>query len=44
MLHGLDRKARLAPELAKERQWRVHSVNRLLVIAVSATSRRRIAR
>lgn len=42
--HGLDRKARIAPELARERGWRVRHVSRLLVIGDSATSRRRLAR
>jgi transcriptional regulator with XRE-family HTH domain len=43
-LHGLDRKARLAPQIVKDRAWRVRHVSRLLVIGASATSRRRIAR
>jgi len=43
-LHGLDRKARLAPDVARNRGWDVGSVSRLLVIGDSATSRRRIAR
>jgi transcriptional regulator with XRE-family HTH domain len=43
-LHGLDRKARLAPKIVKDRAWRIRHVNRLLVIGASATSRRRIAR
>jgi len=43
-LHGLDRKARLAPEIVKERHWAVRHVSRLLVIGASATSRRRVAR
>jgi transcriptional regulator with XRE-family HTH domain len=42
--HGLDRKVRLAPELARDRGWRVDHVSRLLVIGDGATSRRRIAR
>ena len=42
--HGLDRKARIAPELARERGWRVRHVSRLLVVGDSPTSRRRIAR
>ena len=44
MLHDLDRKTRLAPQLAKERGWDIRAVSRLLVIGDSATSRRRIAR
>jgi transcriptional regulator with XRE-family HTH domain len=43
-LHGLDRKARLAAQIAASRDWRPRHVSRLLVIRESATSRRRIAR
>ncbi|GAC1668366.1 MAG: hypothetical protein NVS9B8_10690 [Candidatus Limnocylindrales bacterium] len=43
-LHGLDRKFRLAVEIAKGRGWQPRHVSRLLVVAASATSRRRIAR
>jgi hypothetical protein len=42
-LHGLDRKARLAPQLAEERGWEWRNVGRLLVVAESRTSRRRVA-
>lgn len=42
MLMTLDRKARLAPELARQREWNAISVGRLLVIGESRTSRRRI--
>lgn len=42
-LHGLDRKTRLAAELAKERGWDCRGVGRLLVVGDSATSRRRVA-
>ena len=42
-LHGLDRKARLAPEIAKARGWACSGVARLLVVGESSTSRRRIA-
>jgi transcriptional regulator with XRE-family HTH domain len=42
--HGLDRKARLAPEIARERGWSVRHVSRLLVIGDTATSRRRVSR
>jgi hypothetical protein len=42
-LHGLDRKARLAPEIARERGWACRGVARLLVVGDSTTSRRRIA-
>ena len=43
-LHGLDRKTRLAPEIAAERGWRPRHTSRLLVVAATATSRRRVAR
>ena len=43
-LHGLDRKARLGPDIAKDRGWRPRHVSRLLVVGASATSRRRVAR
>jgi transcriptional regulator with XRE-family HTH domain len=42
-LHGLDRKTRLAPEIARERGWDCRGVARLLVVGDSTTSRRRIA-
>jgi hypothetical protein len=42
-IHGLDRKARLAPQLAAERGWECRTVARLLVIGSSPTSRRRVA-
>jgi transcriptional regulator with XRE-family HTH domain len=41
-LYGLDRKTRLAPEIARERGWTCRAVARLLVIGDSSTSRRRI--
>ena len=41
-LMTLDRKARLAPELARERGWNPVRVGRLLVIGESRTSRRRV--
>jgi hypothetical protein len=44
MLHGLDRKARLAPQLAGERGWECKNVGRLLVVGESTTARRRISR
>src|SRR5712671_327901 len=44
MLHALDRKTRLAAELATVRGWKCRGVARLLVVGDSATSRRRIAR
>jgi transcriptional regulator with XRE-family HTH domain len=43
-LHGLDRKTRLAPQLAETRGWNVTHVSRLLVIRDTSTSRRRISR
>lgn len=43
-IHGLDRKARLAPEVVKKRGWEVRHVSRLLVVGATATSRRRVAR
>ncbi|MEO8438536.1 MAG: helix-turn-helix transcriptional regulator [Chloroflexota bacterium] len=43
MLHGLDRKERLAGEIARERGWRVTSVSRLLVLPDDRTARRRVA-
>lgn len=43
-LHGLDRKVRLAVEVAKWKGWQPRHVSRLLVVAASAASRRRIAR
>jgi hypothetical protein len=44
MLHGLDHKARLAPQLASERGSESKNVGRLLVVGESSTSRERIAR
>jgi hypothetical protein len=41
---GVDRKARLAPEIAKERGWPCRGVARFLVIAEGTTSRARVAR
>ena len=42
MLATLDRKVRLAPELAKSRGWRVRTVGRLLVLPEGTTARRRV--
>ena len=42
MLAGLDRKARLARDVARDRTWMVASVARLLVLPDDRTSRRRI--
>jgi transcriptional regulator with XRE-family HTH domain len=44
MLAGLDRKGRLAPELAAGRAWDVRSVARVLVIWDTRTNRRRLER
>jgi transcriptional regulator with XRE-family HTH domain len=44
LLHGLDRKTRLAPQIAAERGWYPESVARLVVIAESPTSRGRVKR
>jgi transcriptional regulator with XRE-family HTH domain len=41
-LAGVDRKARLAPEIARSRGWACRGVARLLVVGDSSTSRRRI--
>lgn len=41
-LHGLDRKTRLAPEIAKTRRWACRGVARVLAIGDSSTSRRRV--
>ncbi len=42
MLVTLDRKGRLAPEIARERGWLARSVTRLLVLPDDRTSRRRV--
>ncbi len=42
-IHGLDRKSRLAPQIARARGWESRDVARLLVIGDSSTSRRRIS-
>jgi transcriptional regulator with XRE-family HTH domain len=42
-LAGIDRKARLATVVAKERGWRVRNVSRWLVVPGDRTSRRRVA-
>ncbi len=41
-LIGVDRKARLAPEIARSRGWACSGVARLLVVGDSSTSRRRV--
>lgn len=43
-IHGLDRKTRLAAKVAKDRGWDCRGVARLLVVAASDTSRRRVSR
>lgn len=44
VLHGIDRKARLAARIAREQGWVVRgSVARLLVLPSTSTSRRRVA-
>lgn len=43
MLHGIDRKARIAPRIVRERGWRVRTVARLLVLPDDRTARRRVA-
>jgi transcriptional regulator with XRE-family HTH domain len=40
---GVDRKSRLAPDIARERGWRCRAVARFLVIRDNSTSRRRVA-
>ncbi len=42
-LHGLDRKARLAPDLALARGWECRNIGRLLVVGESSTARQRIS-
>jgi hypothetical protein len=44
MLAGIDRKGRLAREIARERGWQVTSVARLLVLPDDRTARRRVER
>ena len=41
-LAGVDRKVRLAPEIARARGWECRGLARLLVVGESTTSRRRI--
>lgn len=43
MLSTLDRKARLAPEIARQLGWPCVSVSRILVVGDSSTTRRRVA-
>jgi hypothetical protein len=42
MLHGIDRKGRLAREIARDRGWVASSVTRLLVLPDDRTARRRV--
>jgi len=42
MLSTLDRKARLAPEIAAQLGWPCRSVSRLIVVGDSTTTRRRV--
>ena len=44
MLTVLDRKVRLAPEIARERGWTATSVSRLVVLPEESTARRRVSR
>lgn len=41
-LSGVDRKARLAPTLARDRNWKVAGIARLLVLPDDRTARRRL--
>ena len=41
-LAGVDRKARLAPQIARMRGWQVRSVSRILVLPNDRTARRRL--
>ncbi len=42
VLHGLDRKGRLARDIARDRGWEVRSTTRLLVLPDDRTARRRV--
>jgi len=44
LLSGVDRKARVAPAIARERGWHVRSVGRLVVLPDDRTARRRVER
>ena len=44
MLAGVDRKARIAPKLARDRRWVVRHTSRLLVLPADTTARRRLDR
>lgn len=43
LMAGVDRKLRLAPDVARSLGWRVNSVSCLVVVAEGRTSRRRVA-
>jgi len=43
-IHGRDRKTRLGRDIVADRHWEIRHVSRLLVVAATTTSRRRIAR
>jgi transcriptional regulator with XRE-family HTH domain len=43
LLAGIDRKARVAPVVARERGWTARAVSRLLVLPNDRTARRRLA-
>jgi transcriptional regulator with XRE-family HTH domain len=43
LLAGVDRKARVAPSIARSRGWRATAVGRLVVLPDDRTSRRRVA-
>ena len=42
MLHGIDRKARVAPRIVGDRGWRVRTIARLLVQPGDRTAGRRV--
>ena len=42
-LHGIDRKARVALAVGRERGWQAKSVSRLLILPSDKTARRRVA-
>jgi len=44
MLGALDRKARVAPVLARERGWQIATISRVLVLPDDRTARRRLGR
>ncbi len=43
-IHGVDRKTRLGRQIVADRGWEIRDVSRLLVVAATTTSRRRIGR